>query len=715
MNIRQIEDRKFKKIKQYISYQYCYYLDYDFDILKYISARKKNGSHNDTTYNLAYIMLDTETSKSHPVEYDKKGQPVTQDNHIVCWSLSVRAFNINMCTLRGSTPSECMHCLKLLRKALTGDRVYIFVHNLSYDWQFLRRFFFRDFDLPVSQLNVKNHYPILIQFNNGLILRDSLILAGVSLDKWGSNLDIEHKKVKQCWNYDQIRDQSTELSDDELLYIEHDTLAGVECLNKLADSMNDTVISLPFTNTGIVRRHIRSIGKKNYAKTKFNKQLTTFNEQVILEKVYHGGFTHANRHILGWVREHVKCKDFKSSYPYCMLTCKVPSEKFYHFKGVMDPEKIIKDTNRSYIFKLIMVNPRLKDYDFPMPILQYYKCEAVINPVIDNGRILCADYVEIYLTEIDLRMIHELYDYDEAYCVDIMTAVNDYIPRWYRDEVFNIFKEKCELEYQIKVLKSGDISLYNLCKARLNSLYGMSVTKPIKPDIIEAYEDTDSLKSGDNYYSDEDLKEKFEKYNKNINNILPYVWGVYVTATAMYNLFELAKCIDDINSHWIYSDTDSIYSDNWNEAKLEQFNQSVKDELVRCGYGAVRVCDREYWLGIAEDDGNYDEFVTQGAKRYCTVKHGKLSITVAGVPKRAGACCLRSIDDFVEGFVFYGQGTGKNTHYYMYSDIYIDERGNECADSVDLLPADYTLSCVERIPLAEVDLEDVAITMYEEI
>ena len=73
--------------------------------------------------------------------------------------------------------------------------IYLFAHNLSYDWTFLRRFLLNEFGKPKSQLNVRPHVPLTIQFNNGLVLRDSLILAGVSLDTWGKNLDIEHKKA----------------------------------------------------------------------------------------------------------------------------------------------------------------------------------------------------------------------------------------------------------------------------------------------------------------------------------------------------------------------------------------------------------------------------------------------------------------------------------------------------------------------------------------
>lgn len=714
MKISTIEARAGNKIRSLLKYKYCYYIEYDYSILSNILCRKKNGSHSDKTYSLAYIMLDTESSKDHPTEYDKKGAPIPQDNHLCAWTISIRAFHTNLCTLRGSKPSELMHCLKLIRDAMQGDYIYIFVHNLPWDWQFIRRFMFNDFGLPVSQLNIRSHYPITIKFDNGIILRDSLILFGTSLERAAINFDVEHKKVKQCWNYDLIRHQNYQYSDDELMYIEHDTLSGVECLNKLADNLKDTVISLPFTNTGIVRRHIRSIGRNKYAKDQFNKQITTYDEQIIMERAYHGGFTHANRHITSWIRYNVLCGDFKSSYPYAMLTCKAPIESWYHMESSLTVDEILADKDHSFIFKLVLVNPRMRDRNFPMPVLQFYKFDASINAILDNGRCLRADYIEITINEIDLILINSIYEWDEAYCVNVMAALNGPIPQWYRDEVFNIFKEKCELEYQIKVKHDGDMSLYNLCKARLNSLYGMCVTKPVKDDIIEVYEDDDDMVSGDYHLASDDLKAKFDKYNKDRNNILPYVYGIYVTSYAMLNLFIVGTtCIKDPNEHWLYSDTDSLYSDAWDMDAVNRYNDGVKKRLTDAGYGPVVIEDHEYWLGILEWDGAYDEFITQGAKRYATVKHGKIGITVAGVPKKAGACCLRDISDFTEGFIFYGQGTGKKTHYYQYANIHIDDHGNEVADSIDLIDADYTLSCVDRIPLDMIEYEEITIDYYE--
>jgi hypothetical protein len=41
-------------------------------------------------------------------------------------------------------------------------------------------------------------------------------------------------------------------------------------------------------------------------------------------------------------------------------------------------------------------------------------------------------------------------------------------------------------------------------------------------------------------------------------------------------------------------------------------------------------------LGVFDHDEHYDEFITQGAKKYAYKIDGKIGITVAGVPKKRG-------------------------------------------------------------------------------
>ena len=101
---------------------------------------------------------------------------------------------------------------------------------------------------------------------------------------------------------------------------------------------------------------------------------------------------------------------------------------------------------------------------------------------------------------------------------------------------------------------------------------------------------------------------------------------------------------------------------------MSAYNQLCKDKLTANGYGAVEHNDREYWLGVAEFDGEYTEFKVMGAKRYCgrAVKDGELHITVAGVPKSGYKCLNNDISNFTKGMVFDGTTTGKLTHTYSY-------------------------------------------------
>ena len=191
--------------------------------------------------------------------------------------------------------------------------------------------------------------------------------------------------------------------------------------------------------------------------------------------------------------------------------------------------------------------------------------------------------------------------------------------------------------------------------------------------------------------------------------MLPYQWGCYCTAFAFRNLFLLGACVNRYYKdgelayppHWYYSDTDSCYSDDWNEEKLKAYNDNCKKLLKANGYGPVIVNGKEYWLGVAEPDSSYSEFVVLGSKRYAgrSTEDGKLHITVAGVPKKTGAQCLNDdLKNFRKSFIFRGEDTGKLSHFYLFSKegIYTDEFGNEIGDSIDLEPCDYRLDAVDR-------------------
>lgn len=695
MTKQQIREERQKTLSK-IEYKTRWWQGWNYSILRNIYMEFRTSSKDFRSYSDAIIMADTETSKISGNIRDENGKYIAVENFVVAWTISIRVYGKNLVTLYGKKPSDFTYCLNLIRKNIKADTVYVYFHNLAYDWVFLRKFLFERFGYPVKALNVKPHYPIAIEFDNGIVLKDSLILAQKKLEKWADDMDVEHKKAVGSWDYDKIRDQSgRSFSEEELHYIESDTLAGVECLEKTMQALNKTLVTLPYTATGIPREQTRKRGRGYKAHKNFLKIESGLIVQELLEKVFHGGYVHANRHwldttltkeILG---DYVECFDFSSSYPFCMLAYKFPSSKFARIKDCHISDILKKADSFAFIFKLILIKPVLKDYGDPMPALQLSKCVKVINPVCDNGRILCCDYCEIYLNEIDLEVIAKHYKWKQHICTDVYFAEKDYLPKYFRNYIFELYEDKT-------TLKGLDPINYMIRKGTLNSCYGMCVQKPIKADIQEDYE-TGACQSED--LTEEELKQKYDDYIKKQSSILPFCWGVWVTSYAFRNLFALSECCKD----HIYSDTDSVYGANWDMEKVEAYNNHCKELIRASGYGPVMHKGREYWLGIAEHDGDndtYTEFRVQGAKRYAgrCLADGKIHLTVSGVPKGPGAECLKNdLNNFKPGFNFKGEETGKKTHTYFFKEDIEIRNGIEMGDSIDLTPCDYLLDGVVEV------------------
>lgn len=423
-----------------------------------------------------FIMADTETSKSHEDSWhlDSYGRKIYDENpnYVVCWTCSINIYGFDVACLRGRTPSELMECFELLHKHLPGNRTIIYFHNLSYDYLFLRKFLFRSFGEPTEALNTKPHYPIILTFADGLQLRDSLILAQRSLNKWAIDMDAYHKKAVGKWDYDKHRTQSTELTEDEWLYVENDTLAGVECLDRMRRSIGCTVSGMPFTATGVVRNGARGEGVHHNAHREAVKQYRDYNQYARMEHLYHGGYTHANRHIVGQTVSEaldgvpIQARDFASSYPFTQLSEKFPMEKFGPMGYDPEPEDILKYADEeAFVMTFEARNIRLKDRDWPFPILQVSKCFQLVDATIDNGRVLEAGYVRIDMNEIMLQLVMELYEADEIHLSNVLFAAKAPLPRWLTDFIYDLYRKKT-------TLKGGDPVQYALAKAMLNSVYG---------------------------------------------------------------------------------------------------------------------------------------------------------------------------------------------------------------------------------------------------
>lgn len=687
-----------KHVRAWESFDYkcVYYKDFNFELFKNIDCKFKTTKGR-KSYNDIIIMADTETSKA--INY-----PQCMHNYVVAWSIAFRAYGKNLVTLYGHNPLEFVDMLKSLRENLPGHDIYINFHNLAYDWTFLRKFLIQEFGKPISQLNTKAMYPLYIQFENGIRLKDTLALAQRSLEKWSKDMGVSAKQTG-LWDYNKVRNQSDAFTADEIKYIEYDVIAGVECIDVTLKALKKNISSIPITATGIARGESRKAGGRKAHE--YFKRLAPeeYWLQDVYEQLFHGGYTHANRYYLGDVLP-AECQDIASSYPFCTHMMDAPTEKFFDVPAKNFNYDYIKaNPNYSFIFHVKVFDLDLKDKGCPMPILSHAKCTASLNAILDNGRVLKSDFASFWSNEIDFELFMSEYKFSKIEYEQPMCATKGPLPQWFRDFIYQRFTAKT-------MLKGVDQVQYQIEKGMLNaSAYGMAAQRPCKPLIVEDY-DTGEYAEDET----ENVEEQYQKYLKNPKSFLPFIWAVYITSYAQKNLFELGECVDyEHGGIWLYSDTDSVYATKFDEDKLKAYNEKRINIMKERGYDPVFFNGRYYHLGVAEFDGKYSEFKMWHSKCYSCrdAESGKLKITVAGVPKKGVATLEDDIANFVPGLIFDGKTSGKLQHTHFYVDeIYTDANGNIIGDSIDLTPCDYLLRSVNEVDFDEIEEEEIGLNIY---
>ena len=163
---------------------------------------------------------------------------------------------------------------------------------------------------------------------------------------------------------------------------------------------------------------------------------------------------------------------------------------------------------------------------------------------------------------------------------------------------------------------------------------------------------------------------------------LSFAWGSFCTAYARRNLLENLLKLDE---YCIYCDTDSLkLKEGYDKSVIDEYNKSVLKKIKKVcndrdipfdSFSPKDIKGREHTLGLFENETEkgrtftYDEFITQGAKKYAYKIDDKIHITVSGVPKK-GAKALKSLEEFTDNFIFNFEDTGKNI--ILYNDDQID-------------------------------------------
>lgn len=598
---------------------------------------------------------------------------------------------------------EALEAVKKSRFCEVCPKMVIWVHNLAYEFAFLsglypftdQECFFRDVRKPIycSMFDVFEY-------------RCSYIQTNLSLAMLCKQMGVPEKLSGQKFNYDKIRFPWTPLTDYEKEYIITDVESLVKAMKIRVEQAGDTLVTVPLTSTGYVRRECKAALQGRYYDI---GEMKPDEEQYrLLRMAFRGGNTHAAAGKADKILKDVNSYDIVSCYPTQQLTQKFPMKPFKWLDCRLTLQRVFRFIGLGYAvvglyqFKGL----RLKNKKTPIPYISLSRTETLMymdeeytdkNGIkrsrkkslvkLDNGRILESYYSEMALTEIDLEIILEQYDFDEIGILKAMVAKKDYLPEEYRRVIQEYYNNKTALK--------GDntdqgLYLYTKSKNMLNSVYGMSATDPIHQEIL--YNSGEYSRSNYDSMSDEEKAKALKQAP------FPYQWGVYTTALARQ---QLQRAINLCGSKIIYCDTDSVkVLGKINIQKLNdyQLNKAVKANA----YADDRNGERHY-IGLFEQDAHYDRFITQGAKRYAYEKDGHIGVTVSGVTKKRNEDTgeyfaveeLKKLENFRVGMTWKAAG-GTMAVYNDNDDFdYTDEstgRKVHVTKNVSIIPTTYKMT-----------------------
>ena len=314
----------------------------------------------------------------------------------------------------------------------------------------------------------------------------------------------------------------------------------------------------------------------------------------------------------------------------------------------------------------------------------------------DNGRLLESEWIGLTVTDIDWKIIASQYDYDEISISDMHIASYGYLPQPIIDTVMEYFKKKTQLKAMIKREKDPEEKknlqyLYDRSKAKLNAVFGMSYTDPVRPEL--PFEDGEWKEP-----QIPDIDGALEKFYKSRNSFMVYAWGVWTTCHARAHL---QRILDITGENTIYCDTDSDKAiiDGPTMKKIDALNKEI---IALCEErGAYADADgKRYYMGVFELETakeKYARFATMGAKKYCYEDSSGFHITIAGVEKEAGAKEMGSIENFKPGFIFKKAG-GRTLYYNEAKPHYIEVDGCKMltASNIGMTGSTYELGLTDE-------------------
>lgn len=620
-----------------------------------VLGRKKKFDNTIYTFDIEtsnYLILDNKVIEG--ARYDKLSKK-EQERAIKQSNMYIWQFGINDIIYYGRTWNQLKEFLNKLED-IVPIRKIVFIHNLSFEFQYL----WSNFKMESVMARKSRKIMRAILYNYNIELRCSYMMSNCKLEKLPDVYQLPVNKQVGDLDYDKIRHSTTPLTKEELKYCEYDCLVVYEYIKKELLTY-ENVDKIPITSTGHVRRELKQLVDKDYKYKSQVRQAINTDPHIynLLVEAFAGGYTHANYIYADEIIENVTSYDFTSSYPYIMVTHRFPSSEFKKCKI-----KKLADMINEFAYLLVVKMRDVKTKYFNT-FLSMSKCRNIKGGKYDNGRVISAKELEIVLTDIDFRLLNEAYDFEYT-ILESYYSIYKYLPKTFINFVLDKYVKKTEY----KGVEGKELE-YQLEKGKFNALYGMSVTNTIRDEVK-----FDNGVWEEIPLTNEEIEEALQNEKKKA--FLSFAYGCWVTSYGRNNLI---KNVMKEDKYVIYCDTDSMkLKEGYDNQVIEDYNNFVKRKINHVShllkipiekYKPKDIKGHEHLLGVFEQDAIYQEFITQGAKKYAYKENNKIHITVSGVPKGA-AKSLNSLREFKDNLVFKHKDSGKNMLVYNDNQVEIE-------------------------------------------
>lgn len=607
-------------------------------------------------------------------------------------------FTINKNVIRGNTWRDFSALLTMIQQILQPEdksRFLVFIANLSFEFQFMRKHL-----IITESFFLEEREPLYITHRGFFEFRDALLITGGNLDYLARSYCSTQKMVGDL-DYTKLRNASDayQMTDKEYQYIDNDTLILSEYSEYYFKHFGEELRFFPLTQTGILRRLTKNRCKIYCKKKKqniANIMLSLFPSEklykLMMRWLFRGGYVHGAISTTGELLRDMASYDRTSSYPAALNFDYYPVTRFKKF----DPEKF----EEYAATKCVMAYVEFTEIEKTLIHSIESRSKIIYHKggIFDNGRLVYANKIRVFITEIDYLIYKMFYKWKEMKVLKCWSAERGELPKYMLEPI----NENYIIKSKLKMEGKADSIDYVNAKVNVNSGYGNAVTR-MKENQIEYDSKTESYIINNQF----DYKSEVKK------QVLLPQWGIWCTAHARYALLSLFYEIDtrarekfgrfnDVQ----YGDTDSIKLSHFKDYQdiIEAYNKRMDanvDKLCsRFGY------DKKYFKGLGSFDFEYyiRKFKHQGAKRYITNYYDKKShsyktkITIAGLPKNALLNYSKKVhkspfDLFEDDMNIPSEFTKKLRAVYVdepHSDIVNGEVMEELS-SVALAPVDFTL------------------------